>query len=88
MSRSFGDVDLKKWVIAEPHIREIDLTSDDNLLILACDGLWDVVQDQEAINLIYNQHLSAKEMAQLLVQTAIKKGTTDNVSVIVVELHP
>lgn len=49
-SRSFGDVELKipdPLVIAEPETRVVDLTPEDWAVLLACDGVFDVLSDQE-----------------------------------------
>ena len=52
MSRAFGDRLLKKYVVAEPDILEENLTGDDTLLIMATDGLWDVISNQDAISMV------------------------------------
>ncbi len=52
MSRAFGDRLLKRYVVADPDILEEELSSEDHLLILATDGLWDVVSNQDAIMMI------------------------------------
>eukprot|EP00967_Tisochrysis_lutea_P043238 scaffold52215_cov15-Tisochrysis_lutea.AAC.1 len=46
VSRAFGDKPLKRYVIATPDIREESLRDDDEFLILASDGLWDVISNQ------------------------------------------
>lgn len=46
VSRAFGDRPLKRYVIPTPYVRQELLTSDDDCLILASDGLWDVVSNQ------------------------------------------
>lgn len=46
VSRALGDKPLKKYVIATPHTHEEQLTHADELLILASDGLWDVMNNQ------------------------------------------
>jgi serine/threonine protein phosphatase PrpC len=38
--------------IAEPYCQDIELTAEDQYLILACDGLWDVMTDQDACDLL------------------------------------
>eukprot|EP00983_Pelagomonas_calceolata_P000094 2846-Pelagomonas_calceolata.AAC.2 len=48
VSRAFGDKPLKRYVIATPDIREESLRDDDEFLILASDGLWDVISNQAA----------------------------------------
>nr|ACA58118.1 protein phosphatase 2c [Iris tectorum] len=48
MSRSIGDRYLKPWVIPEPEVMIVPRTKEDECLILASDGLWDVVSNEEA----------------------------------------
>ena len=52
VSRAFGDRLLKKYVVAEPDILDTALTGNDTLLIMATDGLWDVVSNQDAISMV------------------------------------
>eukprot|EP00899_Mesostigma_viride_P020482 jgi/Mesvir1/28435/Mv15858-RA.2 len=51
MSRAIGDVSLKPYVIPEPEVTVVDREEGDEFLILATDGLWDVVSNQEACDL-------------------------------------
>ncbi|KAL5202705.1 hypothetical protein ABZP36_013657 [Zizania latifolia] len=44
-SRSIGDHHLKPFVSAEPEVTVIERTDEDEFLILASDGLWDVVSN-------------------------------------------
>ncbi|CAM8906665.1 hypothetical protein QQ045_011011 [Rhodiola kirilowii] len=48
MSRSIGDRFLKPWIIPEPEIMLIHRAREDECLILASDGLWDVMSNEEA----------------------------------------
>ncbi|WOL00056.1 putative protein phosphatase 2C 68 [Canna indica] len=48
MSRALGDKYLKPYVISEPEIRVVDRTSEDECLIIASDGLWDVLPNDLA----------------------------------------
>uniref|UniRef100_A0A6A7GA39 Protein phosphatase 2C-related protein n=1 Tax=Hirondellea gigas TaxID=1518452 RepID=A0A6A7GA39_9CRUS len=52
VSRAIGDHMLKPAVSAEPTVSRTELTSADRFLILACDGLWDVMSDQEACDFV------------------------------------
>lgn len=70
---------------AEPHIEERDLDGQDRRLILACDGVWDEVDDQEAVDVI-KEIEDPQEASRKLLRTARKKGSTDNISIIVVNL--
>ncbi len=46
VSRAFGDRPLKRYVIATPAVAEESLTGEDEFLLLASDGLWDVMTNQ------------------------------------------
>lgn len=48
MSRALGDRFLRPYVIAEPEITFTHRTDEDEVLVLASDGLWDVVSNGEA----------------------------------------
>lgn len=48
MSRSIGDRYLKPSIIPEPEVTVVSRTREDDFLILATDGLWDVMSSEEA----------------------------------------
>ncbi|XP_047337759.1 protein phosphatase 2C 53-like [Impatiens glandulifera] len=48
MSRSIGDRYLDPYVIPDPEIKFVKRTKEDECLILASDGLWDVISNEEA----------------------------------------
>ncbi|KAF2282250.1 hypothetical protein GH714_043891 [Hevea brasiliensis] len=52
VSRSIGDAHLKDWVLAEPDTMILQLTSDMEFLVLASDGLWEEVGNQEAVDTV------------------------------------
>lgn len=83
VTRSLGDTAMKDFVVGSPYTTETELCDEDEFLVLACDGLWDVVSDQAAIDLVREiddaQHASTK-----LLKHALSQHTTDNVTVIVV----
>jgi serine/threonine protein phosphatase PrpC len=92
VTRSFGDHGMKDFVTAVPHITETDLSSvgDAPFLILACDGVWDVISDQEAVDLIMagfkEKQGPDSDAAKRLVMTALERGSGDNITAIVVFL--
>ncbi|KAL7535560.1 hypothetical protein ACHAXR_006568 [Thalassiosira sp. AJA248-18] len=62
--------------------------TDGEFLIVACDGLWDVMEDQEAVDLVRNHGRanngkSRDKVAQFLIEKALKRGSGDNITVIV-----
>ncbi|BAF18292.1 protein phosphatase 2C 51 [Oryza sativa Japonica Group] len=100
-SRSIGDYYLKPFVSAEPEVRVVERTDKDEFLILASDGLWDVVSNEVACKIARNclngraasmfpesvSGSSAADAAALLAELAVSRGSRDNISVVVVELR-
>jgi len=85
VTRSLGDCAMKEYVTGEPYTTDTKLETTDTQLILACDGLWDVCTDQEALNLIAEEK-DAEAMSKKLLIHALKNGSTDNISVMVILL--
>ncbi|XP_028753557.1 protein phosphatase 2C 50 [Neltuma alba] len=57
VSRSIGDRYLKPWIIPEPEIEFILREKNDECLIIASDGLWDVMTNEEACQAARNRIL-------------------------------
>ncbi len=89
VSRAFGDIDASPHVTHTPELFRYKIDKGDKFVILGCDGLWDVVSNQEAVNFVISNCYSSKfklenkKIARKLAEYAIKKGSTDNVTVIV-----
>lgn len=86
VSRSFGDRDLKSegLISATPEVVLVPLTRDVRFIVLACDGVWDALSDQEVVDII-SAHLSdADEATSKVVKAAFDKGSQDNLTAIVV----
>ena len=77
---------MKQWIIGDPHFFCTELTPQDTGLIIACDGLWDVVNDQAAVDMLKEETGDAATAAKKLLIAGLKGGSTDNLSVIVVYL--
>lgn len=77
-------------IVADPDVTQLDRESDqDEFLIVATDGLWDVFSSEEAISMTRREMMkgtSAQEAADKLVAWALKRYTADNVAVVVVDL--
>jgi protein phosphatase 1L len=82
VSRAFGDRLLKQYVVAEPEIQE-DTIEGVDFLILASDGLWDVVTNQEAVSMIQSI-TNAEEAANRLTDEAYRRGSCDNITCLIV----
>jgi protein phosphatase PTC1 len=87
ITRSLGDHLMKEFIIGDPHLSHEKLTSKDTWLIVACDGLWDVVDDQPAVDFVLeNASLPAPQISKKLLIKALQDGTTDNLSIMVIKL--
>jgi serine/threonine protein phosphatase PrpC len=85
VTRALGDIRLKDWVIAEPSITEVVLRQGDERLIMGCDGLWDWLNDQRAVDLLRQRDITdAAAASEILVKEALRRGSDDNITVIVV----
>src|SRR6266404_3995837 len=69
VSRSIGDKYMKKGgkgeIIATPEYAQIPLKSDNHFLIMASDGLWDVIDNEEAIEIVEEE--LGKEISDVIV---------------------
>jgi serine/threonine protein phosphatase PrpC len=90
VTRALGDFDLKAsdGVTAEPEVVEVPLQEEDQFLILASDGLWDVVSDQEAVGLVMDTVKDPSLCAKRLVLEAMSRSSQDNVSIAIIFLQP
>ncbi|KAF8738074.1 hypothetical protein AX14_012048 [Amanita brunnescens Koide BX004] len=86
VTRSLGDPSMKEFVVGAPYTTKTVLGEQDEFLVLACDGLWDVVSDQNAVELVQDVH-DAQKASEKLLQYALDHHTTDNVTVLVVRFR-
>jgi len=86
MSRALGDAHLKPYVIAEPYIVEGCLGKENDYVVVACDGIWDVMDAKEVMD-ITRSYGDAQKAADRIVSTATEYGSTDNKTVIVLDLR-
>ena len=85
LSRAFGDCDLYPAITCHPDVIAHEITPEDCFLIMACDGVWDVLSNDEVAKLVCNCK-TAGEAAILLRDAAFVAGTTDNISVLVAKI--
>lgn len=88
MTRSIGDDDLKPYVTAEPEVDETLLSAEDEYIVMASDGLWDVVSNTDVVSIIRDTVKDAGMCAKRLATEAAARGSKDNITVIVVFLRP
>ena len=92
VSRSFGDVDIA-GVSAVPYVTSFKAEEECGekhcFAIVATDGLWDVVDNEDAGRIaadIIKKENGAQEAAEILTEEAWVRGSKDNAAVLVVKL--
>lgn len=90
ISRALGDYNLSKnIIIAEPDYEEIVLEKEDTFLVLASDGLWNFVGNEEAVGILHAKRSQEQDMnvlAKMLGMFAITRNSKDNITVMLVDL--
>ena len=86
LSRSLGDLYCKKFGVSNiPDISVNKLDRNVKYIVVASDGIWDVVKDNELLELSGNRK-NAEGLCKDLVKLSINKETKDNVSCIVISI--
>ena len=87
LSRAFGDWELKSYgVICEPHVIRYEIENEDQFLVIATDGVFDVMEDEDIYQLSKKQK-NAKEFCDEIMKETIDRGSMDNISCFVVGLN-
>ncbi|ORZ30312.1 phosphatase 2C-domain-containing protein [Catenaria anguillulae PL171] len=104
LSRALGDFEFKQSpdlpperqiVTADPDIRQAKIEPDHEFLILACDGIWDCVSNEDAVTYVRHQIAhgkTLKEICEDLMEQCVAPDSElggvgcDNMTVIVVGL--
>ena len=109
VSRTFGDIEAKDAkfggipgvVLALPDITEIELDDEYNFMVIGCDGIFDVLDNNEILECIKivlkekkveeivedDVHELCGDFAAMIIKSAIAKDSSDNVSCIVVAFN-
>ncbi|KZV43665.1 Phosphatase 2C family protein isoform 1 [Dorcoceras hygrometricum] len=94
MSRAFGDYCVKDYgLISVPEVTQRRITSNDQFVVIATDGVWDVISNQEAVRIVSTAPDWAKASKRLVECAAHawnkkRKGIAmDDISAIVLFFH-
>lgn len=99
VSRTFGDITAKYKefdgipgvVSAEPDVFELSISDDIDFVILACDGVFDRLDNDYIINLVWDElekhtfpdiHTACEYMVHLIFRHSVQKLSYDNISII------
>lgn len=96
MTRSFGDkAGIRAGTNAIPQISEHLVTSNDKFIVIASDGIWDYIQNEELMNLVTPFY--EKNSLELACERVVNHATTtwrkvclsrDDITMILVNLQP
>lgn len=84
--RAIGDVSLQPYITCEPEITEKLIDADDEYLVLATDGIWDVLRNDEVAKLVLKHAKNFVDISKELCGEAILMGSADNVTALVIDL--
>lgn len=97
VSRAFGDFHFKANAELEPQAQLVSVEPDvvvrereagDEFVVLACDGIWDVMDNAccaEAVSKGLEQHTSIGQACEVVVHACLDKGSADNMSLMVLK---
>ena len=96
ISRAIGDNSFKNnnptlsHVISTPDITYNKLTTEDEFIVMACDGLWDVMSNKNAVDYIksrLDKNTDIQTISKEIVYYAINElGSTDNVTCLIIKI--
>ena len=90
VSRALGDYSIDKHIVLpSPDIIQCSIKlSSPSFIVLACDGLWDVLDNEQVAKFISENYsnTSLKDMAGQLVDQAFQLGTMDNISIYIINI--
>jgi protein phosphatase 1L len=86
VARAFGDMSLKIHLSSDPDVK-IEIVDDDaEFILLASDGIWKVMSNQEAVDAIKDIK-DPNSAAKHLIEEAKSRKSKDDISCIVVKLR-
>jgi serine/threonine protein phosphatase PrpC len=97
MCRCLGDTNFKiptsesNFVSCEPYFNSLQIVDDYKFILLACDGLFDKVEPQKAMEFLHN-HLEnnnndVKGACDALADFALSAGSTDNITIVLIKFN-
>lgn len=84
--RAFGDKSLKSHLRSDPDVQDTIVDMNTDVLVLASDGLWKVMSNQEAVDIV-RRIKDPQKAAKQLAAEALKRDSKDDISCIVVRFR-
>ena len=90
VANNAGREGQQEALVALPEVTKTQIQASDEFVVVASDGVWDVLGSQQALNFVRRRlraHKCAQRAAGELVAEALAQGSHDNTSALVVMLH-
>ncbi|CCG83410.1 Adenylate cyclase AcyA [Taphrina deformans PYCC 5710] len=84
VTRSMGYFNLTPLIQAAPHVETVDLTEEDEFIIIASKSLWEVMSTQTAVDIARSEREDLMLAAQKLRDFAITYGCPNKISVMII----
>ena len=86
LTRSIGDREMKNYgVCALPSVNSFKLSNDDFFVVIASDGVWDVVNEKMLFD-VFKGNFNGEEFSKKIIEISLNEDSMDNVSCVVVKL--
>lgn len=89
LSRALGDWELKPWVSSEPDVTVHERADGDRFVVIASDGVWDVMTSREVAHLLtraFEQGMRPKAALHKLLAESRRRGSGDNITAMLVDV--
>ncbi|CAF1209101.1 unnamed protein product [Rotaria sordida] len=89
ISRTLGDYTLdKRFIPASPDIIQYPINSSASFVIIACDGIWDVMTNEQVAQFVSQKasNTSIQDIASQLLDQSFILGSTDNMSIYIIKI--
>ena len=84
LSRCFGDWGIKKYgVSCEPHISKIEINEDDLSVVIASDGVWDAMKDED-FKVLMDTNMNSLDICKDVITESLRRGSADNISCFII----
>lgn len=95
LTRAIGDKRLRPYVIPTPDVSQFKFSNDNKFIIMATDGLWDIMTSSDVNRMVFSQYRRNMELTdnQLLekisnvLEQTIKETIEDNTTIIITHIR-
>lgn len=93
LSRAIGDGSERPILIADPDVEVWQIQETDEFVVVAIDGLWEVLTSQDVVTIVHTllrnggESYDRDSIPALLAERALRHGSSDNIAIIILWLN-